>query len=64
MLHYQPQVDLETGRILGVEALIRWHHPVHGIVSPAKFIPVIEETELAIPVGRWVMETAAKAAVQ
>ena len=64
VLHYQPQVDLETGRILGVEALIRWHHPVHGIVSPAKFIPVVEETELAIPVGRWVMETAAKAAVQ
>ena len=64
VLHYQPQVDLETGRILGAEALIRWHHPEHGIVSPAKFIPVVEETELAIPIGRWVMKTAASAAVR
>ncbi|MDZ4316868.1 MAG: EAL domain-containing protein [Azonexus sp.] len=57
VLHYQMQVD-ETGKQIGVEALIRWQHPRHGLVSPADFIPLAEETGLILPLGRWVLETA------
>jgi EAL domain-containing protein (putative c-di-GMP-specific phosphodiesterase class I) len=57
-LHYQPQVDTESGRIVGAEALIRWDHPTWGWVSPAEFIPVAEETGIIIDLGDWVMETA------
>jgi diguanylate cyclase (GGDEF)-like protein len=57
-LHYQPQHDLETGRILGCEALIRWHRPVLGIVEPDDFIHVAESTGLIIPISAWVLRTA------
>jgi EAL domain-containing protein (putative c-di-GMP-specific phosphodiesterase class I) len=60
LLYYQPKVDLKTGRILGLEALIRWRDPDVGLVPPGKFIPLLEETELILPVGRWVIERAAK----
>ena len=56
-LHYQPQIDSQ-GRAVGAEALLRWKHPVRGMVSPAEFIPVAEETGLILPLGDWVLQTA------
>ena len=62
-LHYQPLVVLETNEVNGFEALLRWHHPTRGMISPADFIPIAEETGLIIPLGEWVLKAACNEAV-
>jgi diguanylate cyclase (GGDEF)-like protein/PAS domain S-box-containing protein len=57
-VHYQPQIEQSSGRYIGAEALLRWQHPIHGLVSPANFIPIAEDTGLIISIGEWVIRKA------
>lgn len=60
VLHYQPQIDMKTREIVGVEALIRWHHPIRGFMSPGDFISIVEDSGLIVPIGEWVLRTACR----
>lgn len=57
-LHYQPKVNLRTGEVFGMEALLRWHHPVHGMMQPMSYLPLIEQSDVIIELGNWIMHAA------
>jgi len=59
-VHYQPQVEIATGKIKGLEALARWKHPIHGWVSPGEFIPLAESSDLIVQIGRWILNEACR----
>ena len=60
VLHYQPKLELNTGRVTGVEALLRWNRPGHGLVYPAEFVPVLEETGMVVRIGDWIVDAACR----